>query len=203
MILMSYSYLRRRILRHPALRFLLVILLVVDTLRVLSIYSRQTAAALYTPPRNTKRIYIASQHWNTGRVLRERWNSALLELVKELGPENVFITIYESGSYDDTKDALRELDVQLGELNVERDITLSNVTHKDEISKQPTGHGWIKIPNGQTALRRIPFLANVRNNVLRPLRDRSSEGHHFDTILFLNDVVFTVGALRLAVYISN
>ncbi|KAF2654125.1 glycosyltransferase family 69 protein [Lophiostoma macrostomum CBS 122681] len=199
--LMSYSYLRLRIrrwLRHPALRLLLIVLIVLDTVHVLHIASRQHAASLQKPPRNTKRIYIASQHWNTAQVLRDRWNDALVNLVQQLGSENVFISIFESGSYDDTKDALRELDEALGELKVERSIILSDVSHKDEIEKQPTEHGWIKTPAGDTELRRIPFLSNLRNEVLKPLHVRSESGERFDTILFLNDVVFsTIDVLNL------
>lgn len=111
---------------------------------------------------------------------------------KKLGTENVFVTIYESGSYDDTKGALRELDAELGDLKVKRKITLSNISHKDEILNHSTEHSWITTPNGQTELRRIPFLATLRNQVLQPLEVLASQGEHFDTILFLNDVVFSV-----------
>jgi hypothetical protein len=201
---MGYSHHRLRTsLRHRGLRLLLGLLLVFDTLRALSIFSSQTAAAQYTPPPNTKRIYIASQHWNTAHLLRDRWNDALLALVKELGQENVFVTIYESGSYDDTKGALKELDQALGELGVDRNITMSDVTHEDELAKQPTGHGWIKIPEGQIgagqdALRRIPFLATLRNYVLEPLQLLSYQGQYFDSVLFLNDVLFSVCGLQLS-----
>lgn len=120
--------------------------------------------------------------------------------MKELGVDNVYVTIYESGSFDDTKGALRELDMTLGELRVQRTITLSNVTREEEMSKEPTGHGWIRTPTGEMALRRIPFLAKLRNRMLDTLEALSSEGHHFDTVLFLNDVIFRVCALENAVY---
>jgi hypothetical protein len=168
-----------------------VLVFILDSIHILNIHSRQSAAQLQTPPKSTKRIYIASQHWNTAPLLRDRWNKALLDLVQELGPENVFVTIYESGSFDDTKEALRELDTALGELQVKREITLSDVSHKDEIEKQPAEHGWIKTPSGKTELRRIPFLATLRNRLLEPLQALTAAGQHFDLILFLNDVVFT------------
>lgn len=185
----------RRLYRQPILRVLFALFLLCDTLHILNIYWTQAAARRSPPPpRNTRRIYIAAQHWNTARVLRERWNNSLVALIKELGIENVYVSIYESGSYDDTKDVLRELDATLGELQVKRTISLSDVSHKDEITKQPGDHGWIKIPSGDIALRRIPFLANLRNQVLQPLETLSSQGHLYDTVLFLNDVVFTVCA---------
>lgn len=185
---------RQPIFRKPVFRFLLALFLVWDTLHILGLYWHQAASRQSPPPpRNTKRIYIAAQHWNNARLLRERWNDALIALVKELGIDNVYVTIYESGSYDDTKGALRELDLALGQLQVERKITLSEVSHKDEITKQPAEHGWIKTPSGETALRRIPFLAKLRNQILHTLETVTSQGQHFDTVLFLNDVLFTVG----------
>ncbi|KAF2192759.1 glycosyltransferase family 69 protein [Zopfia rhizophila CBS 207.26] len=182
----------RRLLRHLIQRLLFVVLFVWDTLNVLSIYSHQSAASVHAapPPRNTKRIYIACQHWNTEKILRSHWNNALLALVKEFGPEKVFMAIYESGSYDNTKGALKELDAALGELNVKRKITLSNISHKDEITKQPADHGWIRTPSGRIELRCILFLADLRNQVLLPLELLLARPA-IDTVLFLNDVVFS------------
>lgn len=190
----SFLYLprARRSWRHPVIRIFIALVLIIDTIRVLSIYTHQAAANQRIPPPDTQRIYIASQHWNTARLLRDRWNNALLQLVEILGPDRVFVSIYESGSYDDTKDALRELDASLGVLGVQRNIILSDISHKDEIEQQPSNHGWVQIPSGEMALRRIPFLATLRNRVLDPLAQIYAQGHHFDTILFLNDVVFSV-----------
>jgi hypothetical protein len=143
-------------------------------------------------------VYIASQHWNNARLLREHWNNALVALVQELGTDNVFVSIYESGSYDDSKTVLRELDAALDGLHVQRSIQLSDTSHADEIAQQPTEHGWIKASDGEMYMRRIPFLATVRNHVFEPLERLTAEGEHFDTILFLNDVVFTpADVLRL------
>jgi hypothetical protein len=183
----------RSLLRHPVFRLALAVLFVWDTLYILNIHTEQFAS-LHTPapPPNTKRIYIAAQHWNDAELLRDRWNDALIALVKELGIQNVFVSIYESGSTDGTKDALKELDSALEDLRVERNIVLADLTHEDAINKAPEGLGWIKIPTGEMALRRIPFLADVRNQVLHTLETLVTKGHNFDTVLFLNDVLFTV-----------
>jgi hypothetical protein len=103
----------------------------------------------------------------------------------------VFVLIYESGSFDATKAALRELDATLEGLHVKKSIMLSDISHADEITKQSTDHGWVTTPEGKTELRRIPFLASIRNRVFEPLEALTAQGEHFDTILFLNDVVFT------------
>jgi hypothetical protein len=188
----SYHNTFRRLPQSTTFRVLLALFLLWDTLYTLSLYLAQTAALhAPPPPRNTKRIYIAAQHWNDARLLREHWNAALVALVQELGIENVYVSIYESGSYDSSKDALRELDTTLEEIGVKREIVLDEISHADEIARQPSDQGWIKTPDGETRMRRIPFLANVRNHVFAPLERLVAEGEHFDTILFLNDVVFT------------
>jgi hypothetical protein len=147
-------------------------------------------------PKQKERIYIASVNWNNEAILRSHWSRALLDLSTKLGPENIFISIYESGSYDNTKGALRELDWELERLRVPRNITLSPVTHDDEIAAPARGEGWIKTADGARQLRRIPYLARVRNLGLLPLYDLYRQGIVFDKVLFLNDVVFTVSLLH-------
>ncbi|KAK6613168.1 hypothetical protein H4I95_01512 [Botrytis cinerea] len=83
------------------------------------------------------RIFIASMHWNNELILRSHWSAALLDLVRHLGVDNVYISIVESGSWDNTKGALRDLDVELEKLGVERSIELLNITHKDEVERVP------------------------------------------------------------------
>lgn len=171
---------------------MLVLFVIWDSIYCISLYLHQSAAVnAPPPPRNSKRIYIAAQHYNSARLLRSHWNAALSELVQQLGTENVFVSIYESGSYDETQDALRELDLTLEALQIRRQITFSDISHAEEIARQPTDHGWIRTADGHTRLRRITFLASVRNNVFVPLERLAAEGEHFDTILFLNDVVFS------------
>ncbi|KAG0156047.1 hypothetical protein PDIDSM_3223 [Penicillium digitatum] len=102
-----------------------------------------------------------------------------------------FISMYESGSYDNTKDALRELDWKLERMRVPRNITISPVTHEDEMATPVREDGWIRTPNGKKRPRRVPYLARIRNLSLLPLQDLARQGITFDKILFLNDVVFT------------
>ena len=111
--------------------------------------------------------------------------------------ENVYFSLYESGSWDDTKGALRELDERLEKLGVERRVVLEETTHVDEISRTPWvgEEGWVVTPRGRKELRRIPFLARARNRVLEPLFELQAGGVRngsFDRLLFLNDVIFTV-----------
>lgn len=139
-----------------------------------------------------QRVFIASTHWNNEAILRSHWNSAVLSLSKHLGPENVFVSIVESGSWDDSKGALRELDADLGAIGVKRKLVLEDTTHADEMGKEPDGTGWVMTSRHKTELRRIPFLSRIRNFSLEPLSELAVAGKTFDKILFLNDVVFTV-----------
>jgi hypothetical protein len=143
-------------------------------------------------PRKT-RVYIAANHWNDEVILRSHWNKAVADLTKALGTENVFVSIFESGSWDGSKDALRELDQELEKLGVQRNITLSYTTHHKEMSEaDKTGPGWIDTPRRKKELRRIPYLSRLRNHSLWNLEHLFEQGIRFDRVLFLNDVVFTV-----------
>jgi hypothetical protein len=186
--------LRRVLVRHRIIRSLLIAFIAWNLIELHLILRRisETDIIYRERPRRQERIYIAGVNWNNEIILRSNWNHAVRDLALKLGPENVYISIYESGSYDNTKGALMELDAELDRLRVPRNITMSYVTHEDEINAPP-GEGWIVTPQGRTELRRIPYLARVRNLSLEPLYELAEQGVTFDKILFLNDVVFTVG----------
>ncbi|UPK96410.1 hypothetical protein LCI18_007345 [Fusarium solani-melongenae] len=140
------------------------------------------------------RVYITSLHWNNERILRGSWNQGVLDLVSALGPSNVFVSLYESGSRGGSKDALGQLDKALVALGVPRNITLDETTHADAMASPPPepGNGWVKTPRGRMELRRISYLARLRNMSLQRLKDMARSGIEFDYVLFLGDVVFTV-----------
>jgi hypothetical protein len=146
-----------------------------------------------SPQPGRQRIFIASTHWNNEAILRSHWNAAILELVQEIGVEYIYISIYESGSWDDSKGALRELDLELERFGVSKTIILDETTHVDEVEKLPSPSGWIDTPRGKKELRRIPYLSKLRNLSLKPLHDLAKSGAKFDYVLFLNDIVFKVG----------
>lgn len=183
---------RRRLLRILLLAFIAWNLLEVH-LTQRRIWEAEAEIAYRDQPDRTERIYIASVNWNSEPILRSHWNQALLELAWKLGPENVHISIYESGSFDNTKDALAELDAELQHLQIPHTIVMSPITHEDELAATP-GEGWIETPTGEMGLRRIPYLSRERNRSLQPLEQLANQGILFDKVLFLNDVVFTVGS---------
>jgi hypothetical protein len=150
--------------------------------------------------RNEQKIFIASIHRNSERILRYHWNEAVVNLTKHLGINNVFVSVHESGSQDDTKGALRDLDFALKGLGVLRSIELNQTLDQQvaEIMTRPetVEEGWLLTPRGKIELRRIPYLAKLRNRVMEKLDDEAALGRTYDIVLWLNDVVFTVRVIR-------
>ncbi|EXJ93773.1 hypothetical protein A1O1_02166 [Capronia coronata CBS 617.96] len=196
---------QRRLLR--ALVFIFGALFLLDLLTLLKHYrefSRNLLSHTYTElstlpsPVQNQKIFICAQFWTNAKVIHDRWGQALLDLVGVLGKDNVYVSIYESGSLDNTKDILQVLDNVLAENHISRSIVLDPTTHADEINAGPLDEqgnprpGWIQTTTvgAGKEMRRIPYLANLRNKALKPLFDLHSKGRNFDRILFLNDIVF-------------
>ena len=182
----------RALRRCPVKQVLVLAFLLFHVFEVAQVLRCLTNPAVEAVARRPERIYIASLHWNNERILRSRWNNAVVALAKALGRDNVFVTVYESGSWDDSKGALKELDLALGAHDIRRKISLSHTTHLDEISVLTRGHGWVNTPRGRKELRRIPYLSRLRNLTLEPLQELFEQGERFDKVLFLNDIVFNV-----------
>ena len=169
----------------------LILFLIIAFVEVSSVHSALIRASLVEPgDYKQQKVFIVGIHWNNEKVLRDHWIPALIELTKEMGVENVFVSIHGSGSLDDTNGALQLLDHMLEEGGVPRRTILDETTHLDEISKSP-GAGWIETSRG-IELRRIPYLARLRNVAMEPLYELRKTGLVFDKILFLDDVVFEV-----------
>ena len=194
----------RRLLKSRILRASILILVVWTFLEAFYIH-RILLNADTTPVSrvNTEKIFIASLPWNNEIIFRTHMINQIRDLVHVLGTQNIYISIYENGSYDGTKDALRDLHRELEELGVRSRVILDETSHEDIVKARPTTptEGWIKmeksgfeefqINRGDYALRRIHYLAQLRNRVLQPLWQLAEKGEKFDKIIFLNDVVFS------------
>lgn len=182
---------------------LALVVAVICFLNILHAWHAQSTAYrrnLNPPPLPTQNIFIASLHWNSEAVLRAAWSESLLSLIDSLGSgasskTNIFVSIYESGSWDGTKGLLQELDGNLGERNVPRRVILDNTTHADEM-KSTDPHGWVTDSNGKRHRRRIPYLAGLRNMVLEPLREQKTKGVVYDKVLFIEDIIFSANDAR-------
>ncbi|KAL8651517.1 MAG: hypothetical protein Q9226_004672 [Calogaya cf. arnoldii] len=128
--------------------------------------------------------------WNSGILLQEHWIPSLLHLVDELREANItiFISIYENGSWDSTKAVLSQLKGTLEDKGVSHEIDDDDTTHKEIISQNASA-GWLETAHGRE-MRRIPYLASVRNQALKPLAALTESGVLFDKMVYINDVVF-------------
>lgn len=209
MFLQSY----RRTLGRRANRvvaYVVAFFFLLDVFRILGAYRTFTtnlaAGTVYhvdelPKEARSQKIYITAQFWTSEAVLAEFWLDKFLHLVQTIGPENIYVSILESGSFDNSADAIRWLDGQLGDMGVERTVIIDPTTHYDAVSAGPVdehGHtksGWILTgdsdPPGQKELRRISYLSDLRNLGLEPLLAMHRlKGRTFDKILYLNDVFF-------------
>ncbi|GBF67249.1 hypothetical protein TMEN_9972 [Trichophyton mentagrophytes] len=143
-----------------------------------------------------QKVFIASNIVQE-EMIRGPWGRSLLELVDILGEHNVFVSIYENDSGPGTGDALRELAAQLP--------CNSSVVAGEHVPLE--GLPTTTLPSGDERVKRIAYLARVRNRVLEPLNSAyQPSGDHvaavdgfgfshanmqFDRVLFLNDVYFS------------
>ncbi|CAL3968589.1 unnamed protein product [Diplocarpon coronariae] len=163
-------------------------------------YAPSTAPAFAIPPHET--VFIAANILS-GPLITGPWGQSLVQLVDAIGRDRVFVSIYGGPT-----EALRVLGGMLGD-DVQRSI-VSEETQPLDLGAMPR----TTLPGGERRVKRIAWLAAVRNKVLEPLYRHpnvragagaksaaESEGgqwRKFDKILFINDVFFDApGALRL------
>jgi hypothetical protein len=131
---------------------------------------------------DTKETVFIAANIIDGDLIRGAWGRSLLELVERIGKERVFVSIYGGPT-----DALKQLE---GMLECE-----SSIVSEEE---DPLNLGSIPrttLPTGEKRVKRIAFLAEVRNKALAPLE---KDKRKWDKVLFINDVYFEPeGALRL------
>jgi Cryptococcal mannosyltransferase 1 len=131
-------------------------------------------------------VFIAASIFDPrGDLAGGAWGKSLLSLIDILGPSNVFLSIYENGAGAIAKDALKDLEEKT---RCEHAIVFEDQLHPDAVPH-------IQLPDGTKRIRRIAYLAEVRNRALRPL---DSSKIKYDKLLYLNDVVFDpVSAVQL------
>jgi len=148
----------------------------------LSLSSRNTHCDKQLNPRSAARyenlatafksdsFFIAVNMFNNQEVAPDFFFQ-LNMLIMYLGRSNVFISIFENGSHDQTKTFLGIFKVLLDNLGVSHEIKMSR-------EGQPSGQ------------HRIENLAKVRNTALEPLQKLEARGKFFAKIIFLNDIIY-------------
>lgn len=126
---------------------------------------------------NNERVFIAASLYDPGgKLVSGHWGDAVRKLIHDLGPENVNLSIYENNIDDENKEALAafEQSLKCNKTIFYEDLDLSTLPH-------------VVTQSGEKRLKRMQFLATVRNRALRPLQDSAT---HFDKLLYINDVIF-------------
>jgi hypothetical protein len=128
---------------------------------------------------HSEKIFIAISLYDRGGALAGgKWGQTLLDLIYLLGPDNVFLSIYENDSDPAAASALRQLKDQV---SCRSEIVSEGAPSLDTF---PT----VDMPDGTKRVKRIAYLAEIRNRALRPLGRAGQSA--FDKVLFLNDVFF-------------
>ena len=128
-------------------------------------------------PENLKIFIAASLYDAGGKLLGGAWGQSVLQLTDMLGYENVYLSIYENESDADAQHAQTRFKEMV-------QCKYSLVYDTEIMAKVPR----IKLPDGSQRIKRMAYLAEVRNRALLPLEEKPVV--HYDKILYLNDVVF-------------
>lgn len=116
------------------------------------------------------KYFFAINLYNSFDIIPDLF-ATLFRVASILGYQNVYVSVYENGSTDQTKPLLRILKA------LTRSIGMRVTIHTSTRSRGTFAH-------------RIEYLAEVRNAAIVPLMElRDSEGEYFDTVVFMNDVL--------------
>ncbi|EAW13653.1 glycosyltransferase family 69 protein [Aspergillus clavatus NRRL 1] len=128
-------------------------------------------------PRN-ETVYIAAILYDrTGDLAGGQWGAALTTLIHLLGEDNVFLSLYENNSGSKGEAALQSLSHRIPcnkSIVIDQHTPFTTFPHTT-------------LPNGESRIKRIDYLAALRNRALDPLTNHTT---HFDKLLYLNDVLF-------------
>ena len=134
-------------------------------------------------------VFIAVNLYQSEALLRDgSWARAILELIDLIGSANVYLSIFENNSTDETPRLLKDLKkrVKCKYQIVTTTLNLADHQYAPLYTRNTT----------DTYLSRIAYLAMIRNRALEPLLYNgidisNNSGRRFSKILFLNDVVFS------------
>lgn len=129
-------------------------------------------------PENQKIFIAASLYDKGGNLLKGAWGEAMLKLLDILGNKNVFLSIYENESEEAAQVAQYQFNQKV---QCQHSVVYDKEFSMDEV---PT----ILMPDGTQRVKRMAYLAEMRNKALEPLEEDPL--FKYDKLLFLNDVMF-------------
>lgn len=121
---------------------------------------------------NGEKVYIVAMFHNNADLI-PFWTTQMTRLIYYLGTKNVYVSILESYSKDNTADQLEQFEQRLTTMGVDHTLRLRDTS----IPKKTN-----------TDRRHIRFLSANRNLAMQPLRDMAAQGRLFDRVLWSNDV---------------
>ncbi len=148
----------------------------------------QEETSLYSHRRDLSggehKYFFAINLYNSFDIIPDLF-ATLFRVSAILGYHNVFVSIYENGSTDQTKAVLRIFDA------LARSVGLRVTIRTSQRTRGAFNH-------------RIEYLAEVRNAAFVPLHDlRNAENEYFDTIIFMNDILPCVDDVLELIYQSR
>jgi alpha-1,3-mannosyltransferase len=130
------------------------------------------------------KYFFAINLYNSFDIIPDLF-ATLFRVSAILGYHNVYVSIYENGSTDQTKALLRIFDA------LTRTVGLRVRIHTSQRTRGAFNH-------------RIEYLAEVRNAAFGPLHElREGGNEYFDTIVFMNDVLPCVDDLLELIWQSR
>jgi alpha-1,3-mannosyltransferase len=130
------------------------------------------------------KYFFAINLYNSFDVIPDIF-ATLFRTASVLGYHNVFVSIYENGSNDQTKALLRIFDA------LARTVGLRVIIRTSMRTRGAFNH-------------RIEYLAEVRNAAMVPLHElRDNENEVFDSIVFMNDILPCVDDLLELIWQSR
>ncbi|KAJ2094304.1 hypothetical protein GGI09_005479 [Coemansia sp. S100] len=118
-------------------------------------------------------VFIAINLYNNEQIL-PNMATQLLALADRLGHDRIFISVYENGSKDKTREILHRFNETLNALNIAHRIITDSEPKPQHV-------------------HRIEYLAKVRNFAMEPLYNSKVKYGH---VLFSNDVFFCIRVLK-------
>ena len=143
----------------------------------------------YVPPSrrtnaDSHKYFFAINLYNSFDIIPDLF-ATLFRVSSIVGYQNVYVSIYENGSTDQTKALLRIFDALCKSVGLRVKIQTSMRT------RGAFNH-------------RIEYLAEVRNAAFVPLHDlRNTQNEYFDTIIFMNDILPCVDDLLELIWQSR
>ena len=142
-------------------------------------------------PSNEKIFISISLYDRNGHLASGKWGQLLIDVIDLLGHDNVFLSIYENDSGEAAAEALQALKAKIP---CQHEIVSDLGSSREDFPN-------VTLQDGSTQLKRITYLAEMRNRALRPLDNAS--GPVYDKVLILNDIFYHPSDVAQLLFSTN